>query len=651
LKAAFELNPQQQAAATWEGGHVLVLAGAGPGKPRTIIARAAHLMAAGVDPGRILLLTFTRRAAREMVQRLSQLTGQEKIPLMAGTFHHFCLYTMRRMPRDFGIQDATVIDRDDQVQLMKLVRGTYRKKGEQLPRASELVSLCSYARNTNQPMADYLKKHTDFDEATIEKMRLMARDYDRRKRLNHYLDYDDILFLFARRLNEDDTLRKRLKGFYDHILVDEMQDTNPLQWLILDVLRDPARLFCVGDDAQSIYAFRGADFRNVHAFAERVPDATVLRLEKNYRSTQGILDLSNWLLKTSPLKYGKQLLAVRRAVSRPRLLDFENDFEEARWIAHDLIERHEGGAAWADQMIITRTSYGARSLESFMVEKKIPYRFIGGVSLLQAAHVKDLLSLIRACFSLRDELAWARYLTLWPRIGDATAARLIKELKPLYDIQDALKMFKKRLKGRQDVFEGITTVVETWNDPPTTIMKAGHYLEPMLKTRYTNWKNRRRDFDLLARLAKRHRSLMAFLETYTLDPVSVTESQRLEEDDVVTLTTVHGAKGTEALVCYLIRVEPGMYPHLRSLGRQEDEEEERRILYVAMTRAKDELILTRSLRWGNTRRSPYSASVTPDRQREAYFFRELDDDLVDSDYIYPEFDDFTDFDFIVPRRN
>lgn len=643
-----ELNPQQKAAVTFDGAHVLVLAGAGTGKTRTIIARAHHLLEQGVDPGRILMLTFTRRAAREMVQRLTQLTGQEQLPLMAGTFHHFCLYTMRRMPAAFGVANTTVIDRDDQIQLMKLIRGGRRRKGEQLPRASELVSLCSYARNTNQRIADYLKRYTQYDEPVIEKICHMAKEFERRKRANAYLDYDDILFIFASRLHADTALRQRLKSLFDHILVDEMQDTNPLQWLILDGLHDPARLFCVGDDAQSIYAFRGADFRNVHAFTQRVPNAAVLRLEENYRSTQGILDLSNWLLAASPLQYGKQLHAHRKTVSKPSLLDFDSDFEEARWIVHDLIERHEAGADWRDHMVITRTGYGARALESFMVEQKIPYRFVGGTSLMQAAHVKDLLSLVRACASPRDELAWARYLTLWPRIGDVTAARIIKAMRPCANTRDAVELLTKTLKERKDVLEGLSAVLEDWHTPPAAITRAGHYLTPILKTRYSNWKQRRRDLDLLARLAKRHRSLAAFIETYTLDPISVTESQRLQGEDAVTLTTVHSAKGTESPVCYLIRVQPGMYPHVRSLGREDDEEEERRILYVAMTRTRDELILTRCLRNGGYRRSPYSVSVMPDREREAYFFKDLDQRLVQSEMVDMDFDGFSDYGVIHP---
>lgn len=580
-----------------------MLAGAGTGKTRTIIARAAHLIERGVAPERILLLTFTRRAAREMIDRLGEMIGPVSSRILAGTFHHYCLYIMRRMPSAFHIEKATVIDRDDQLQLMKLIRGEIKEKGIPLLRASELLNVSSYARNTLTPIADYIKRFTDYDPKTAEVVCRMFGIYEDRKQQNDYLDYDDILFRFAERIKEN-AIGDRLRGMYDHILVDEMQDTNPLQWEVLQGLREPARLFCVGDDAQSIYAFRGADFRNVHAFASRIPNSVVLRLEENYRSTQGILDLSNWLLKTSNVKYGKTLSAVRKEQSSPSLIDFTSDIEEARWVVNDLKKRHEQGLPWKEFMIITRTGQAARAVESFMVEEEIPYQFVGGTSLLQTAHVKDLLSLVRAAANYRDELAWGRYLTLWPRIGDATAARLIKGMGQEQSMPAAMDWLEKTLKGRSEIIRGVRNVAGIWHDPPGAVREASQFLSPLMEKRYENWRVRSRDLNLLGRLAAEHRSLSAFLEIYTLDPISVSSAGRIGENDIVTLTTVHSAKGTQASVCYLIRVEPGMYPHVRSMGSEDQMEEERRILYVAMTRAKDELIITRT--WQNYNWSPAS---------------------------------------------
>ncbi len=646
-----EFNSEQLAAAEHRDGHALVLAGAGTGKTRTIIGRAAYLMKQGVNPKRILMLTFTRRASREMLDRLRKWSGSDVSGIMAGTFHHFCLYIMRRMPKEFKLPDTAVIDRDDQQQLMKLVRANYREKGEVFPQAGQLINYCSYARNTNQPAKSYLEKFTELEPEVIGKVLKVFRDYEARKRDNGYLDYDDILFIFAKQLHEGKAIGDRVRGMYDHILVDEMQDTNPLQWLILDGLRDPAKLFCVGDDAQSIYAFRGADFRNVHSFGRRIPNSTVLKLEENYRSTQEILDLANWLLNSSSLPYDKHLRAHRGKGLMPGLLDFENEFDEAEWIANDLIERHENGTKWEDHMIITRTAYACRTLEATLVEKKVPYVFVGGTSLLQAAHVKDLFALIRAAASHQDELAWVRFLTLWPKIGDTTALRLIQNIRSGYDVKAALAVLKQLLEKRPEIPAAVETMLKLWNRPDAAIKQAEKILKPLLKEKYPdNWNRRARDFKLLQKLASRHRSMLAFIEAYTLDPVSSTQAEREETDDAVILITAHSAKGTEAPVCYVIRVEPGMYPHIRSLGDKSQEEEERRVLYVAMTRAENELVLTRCNvenrrgvmyggHWG--KHSPGGTD---------YFLRDMPPSLVDTDIANYSPDPFSDYDIIRPMQ-
>ncbi len=624
-----DLNAQQQAAVTCGDGHVLVLAGAGTGKTRTIIARAARLIATGVPPWRILLLTFTRRAAREMTVRLETMVGRAAERIQAGTFHHFCLHAMRRMPDAFGVAQYTVIDRDDQLQLMRLLRTDLKEKGRDFPKAAELVNLCSYARNTLQPVAAYLETHTEYTEDVIVRICRIFEMFEDRKRASGYLDYDDILFRFAERIHGDAALNRSMRELYDHILVDEMQDTNPLQWRVLDGMRDPARLFCVGDDAQSIYAFRGADFKNVHLFSQRVPGATVFRLEENYRSTQGILDVSNWLLSASTIPYDKKLTAWRKEQSTPLLLDFDSEYEEADWVVNDLLRRREAGQPWRAHMIIVRTGFAARAIESYMVEKNVPYQFVGGTSLLQTAHVKDLLSLVRAADNHHDELAWIRYLVQWPRIGDATAARFVRAMRAAPDTPGALGILQEKLKGRSDILEGPKAVLSARSQPVAAIEEAIRHLLPLMEARYDKWQRRARDFEVLTRLAGKHRTLHGFLETYTLDPVSVSSAVQMDADDMVTLTTVHSAKGTEAPVCYLARVEPGMYPHARSMHSESDREEERRILYVAMTRARDALIMTRTYAPFGWLARPYAGGGqwgVPAEQ--LYFIEALDTPLV-----------------------
>jgi len=627
-----EFNLQQLKAIEHDGSHVLVLAGAGTGKTMVIIGRTAHLLRKQVDPHRILLLTFTRRAAREMTARLRLEVGPSAESITAGTFHHFCLLLMRRMPKRFGMQNATVIDRDDQLQVMRLVRALHRKKGERFPKASEIVRVYSYARNTNISPAEYLEKYPEWEDDLTERVLRCISEYGERKKASNYLDFDDILFLFASKLHGDAGLRNRLAGLFDHILVDEMQDTNPLQMLILDGLRDPARLFCVGDDAQSIYSFRGADFRNVHSFTDLIPGSTVLKLEKNYRSGPRILDLANWLLDESTLDYGRKLKSLRAKGDLPRLIDFDNDLDEARWIVEDIIERNEKGTRLSEHMIIARTGFSTRATEALLIEKKVPYRYIGGTQLFQAAHVKDVISLIRCIASMLDEIAWLRYLTIWPGIGDRTAAVLIDGIreKRAESPEVIFGWLRSSLRRSKNLVDGLEAVAFDWNDPPVAMRNACTFLSEILEARYPRWEGRKRDLDLLVRLSSRHRTLGGFLETYALDPMTTSVVERLEEDDCVTLITAHSAKGTEAEVCYLLKVEPGQYPHVRSLGDADSVEEERRVLYVAITRAKNELILTRSLRrvrfpWAL--RHPDGPQAYGD---SIYFLADIPDGLVDA---------------------
>jgi DNA helicase-2/ATP-dependent DNA helicase PcrA len=363
----------------------------------------------------------------------------------------------------------------------------------------------------------------------------------------------------------------------------------------------------------------------------------------NYRSTQEILDLSNWLLEQAPLNYNKKLQAHRGRGIKPKLIDFESDLDEGRWVAEDLIARYETGASWKDHMIITRTAYASRPVEAAMIEKEIPYRFVGGTSFLQAAHMKDLLCLIRAAISNLDELAWIRYLTLWPRIGDVTAHRLINKIRQLKTLKEVMKCLENEKKIVPEIVKGIELVLEYWNSPSIAIKNAANFLSPILENKYDRWENRKKDFDLMVRLTRNFKSLPSVIETYTLDPISSTEAERLEKDDLVTLITAHSAKGTEAPVCYLIRVEPGIYPHVRSFGDKNAEEEERRVLYVAMTRAMNELIITRSCtRYG---RLVFHGGFTAynSKNRTAYFLENVPDSFVDMEAIDFDTNRFSDY--------
>lgn len=611
------LNPSQERAATHAGGHCLVLAGAGTGKTRTIIARVAHLISTGTPAPRIVVITFTRRAAREIVERVQHQLGKMAEGLRASTFHAFCMTLLRRYGDLFGTKNATVIDPDDVAALFKLVRASFRDKS--LPKAAEVAKVYSYARNVSVSIAQACARQEL--EVDVDAVIKLCQAYEQRKKERHYLDYDDILHIVASALERDPKIRDLVKRQIDELLIDEMQDTNPLQFRLIDQLRDPARLFCVGDDAQSIYRFRGADIRNILDFTSRVPGATVLRLQDNYRSTQELLDLSNWLLDQSPIDYNKRLSATRGKGSKPVLREFWSDWDEADWVADDLQERYRDGARWGDHMVLVRSAFGGRGVERALLAKDIPYRFIGGVKLLESAHVRDVLAVLRLVANHRDDLAWMRLLQLYPKVGEVTAERIANSFVEMPQLEGCIADLRKRAAALSAAADLLESVRGGGNVPGDAFKRAARAMEPMLEVRYRNdaWDQRKRDFAVVEKLASKHDSIAGFIEEYTLDPVTTSEVTKLDEDDAVTLITIHSSKGTEKPVCYMPGMNPGMYPHVRALHSKDEIEEERRVAYVAMTRAQDELILTRSVR---------ACSAEPEAE-EAYFLSELPDELVE----------------------
>lgn len=617
-----ELNPQQKQAATTESQHSLVLAGAGCGKTKTIVARAAYLIDQGIPANQIQILTFTRRSASEIVARVELALGEQAKGLRASTFHTFCMYLLRRIPKAFGLEQFSIIDRDDQLMMFRLIRGKDDKKNpNQLPKPQELCDLYSFARNTRQKLSDALEKQHPEHLAFKDQIAEIMKEYETRKRARSFLDYDDILAIVASALDQSEGLADYVASLCKHMLVDEMQDTNPLQWALLEPLKDKVSLFCVGDDAQSIYGFRGADFENIHHFKDRVPNAQVFKLEQNYRSTQEILDLSNWLLDQSEIQYNKRLDAHRGEGVKPRMHIFPNEFDEAKWIAIDIKERHYlQGQRWSDHMVLVRSSFAARHIEAACIAANVPYRFIGGMKLLETAHVKDLLSLLRVIANPLDDIAWMRFLTLWNGVGDVGASRLAQQLllEPEFDlIFDKLEKFGRIPAETLLIMKQMTVLKQ---EVQACVSLGIQAIEAQLAENYKkDWNRRQGDFELVKQLASKHAQLSEFLEEYVLDPVSISEIERQSDSDVVTLITIHSAKGTEQKVCYVVNVTPGQYPHARAQGDFNNVEEERRVLYVALTRAQNELILTKQ------NLSLWARDVIDEQGRkvESYFLNDL----------------------------
>lgn len=624
-----ELNESQRAAAQMPRQHAIVLAGAGCGKTKTVVARAAWIIANEAPAGRIQILTFTRNAAREIVERLRIHLGDAVTDLKASTFHTWCTSLIRRAPALFGSCEFTLIDRDDQLGLFRLFRG--KDTADRIPPAKELLNLYSLARNKLIPLDQAIEDECPENLQHFDVIAAIMSAYDRRKRERRYIDYDDCLEIVAKRMHASEEVRHWVGSNYDYILVDEVQDTSPLQWQLLVPLQGYATLFCVGDDAQSIYGFRGADFWSVHSFSERIKNAITLRLTENYRSTQEILDVSNWLIARSDLNYDKQLVAARGSGLKPQLHVFPTEWEEARWIAEDILKRYKEGAPWKHHMILTRTVWGASKIQWALLKSQIPYVVIGGLSLLQSAHVKDVLSVLRIVANTQDELAWIRFLELWPGIGEVKAAKFTEQMTARLGLDECLAILREHPLV-VDAASVLSEVHMNRHNVAEAYFAAVETLSGTLECKYQNdWERREPDFDLVGQLATNHATISDFLEQYVLDPVWSTGLLRTDRDDVVKVITIHSAKGTECETCYVTNVTPGAFPLTWTLDDFDAVEEERRVLYVALTRAKNSLVVTRC-RFAQSAPSSGKPQSGLLPETETYFLNDVPDELFETQF-------------------
>ena len=622
-----ELNESQYRAATFEKKHCMVLAGAGCGKTKTIIGRAIYLISQGIPANRIQILSFTRKSAYEIYERVRSSVGKEAVRgLKTSTFHTWCLSIIRANAKLFGKEKFIILDRDDQLQLFRLYRGKHSKGS--FPSTEQINELYSYTRNTKSRLSKNFEKFLPEFVNQEKKIVQIMKMYEQKKNENQYVDYDDILDLVSEAINQYPEVAEYIGNQYDYILVDEMQDTNPLQWSLLEPLAQYTTLFCVGDDAQSIYGFRGADFNNVHCFKNRLSDSEVLRLEDNYRSTQEILDLSNWLLAKSSVNYNKHLKAVRGQGKIPQLHDFDNEWEEGRYIAEQIENNKNEGKKYSDHLILVRSSLKSRAIETALIQRDIPYKFMGGLKIMESAHVKDVLSLLRIAVNNKDEIGWMRYLLIWPGIGEVNASAITEQVVNEASVPNAiLKLYDLRnnYKSNDTIVSTIELIAENVLEATKAVSLAIECLSGVLAERYkgAHWEKRKKDFEYLIKISAKFPSLIDFIDSCIIDPMGAADITLNNMDDIVTISTIHTAKGTESDVCFVVNVSVGSYPNTRCIDSIDELEEERRLLYVALTRAKNELVLTRLSK----------ASFAFDVQKnnkilDAYFLNECPSSLV-----------------------
>ncbi|WP_246139174.1 ATP-dependent helicase [Gelidibacter salicanalis] len=614
-----KLNEKQKKAVEYEGRHLLVLAGAGTGKTRCIVGRAAYLIEHGTSPEKIQILTFTKRSANEIVERVkSSLSTNQAQSLNGSTFHSWCNQLIVRYPNLFGASGYTVIDPDDQLSVMKMVCGDQiiEYKGIRI-KPQQLIDIYSYGRNTRQNLSNAIREQVykgKMDDETNDeidiirpKIEVLLKAYQTKKGEGRYIDYDDLLLVVANRLRNDKEARDILNKQIEHLLIDEFQDTNPLQWYLLEPFLEIAHFYCVGDDAQSIYSFRGADFKNVHLFKERVPDSEIMILDKNYRSTQEILDMSNWLIDASPLDYKKQLVAARGSGRIPKLINITSQWEEANFIAEHILENFtENNKQFSDHLILSKSTYYTKPLQAVFIQKKIPYVTYGGRKFMEAAHIKDVISALRVVNNHLDEIGWMRFLTFWDGIGEVKAGKYISKLIAYEDPLQCAQNLGDIVGGSEGeaISDIYNTIFLNAGNVKVALQETYARMELPLAFKYRkDWEEKRKsDFPVLEMLGDNYASIGQLISEGVLENAKqlngapVLEGSAMSDSEIkdhVIISTVHSAKGLEADVCYVLNVSPKVYPSAWNLGSDDKIEEDRRVLYVALTRAKNELIITR----------------------------------------------------------
>jgi DNA helicase-2/ATP-dependent DNA helicase PcrA len=620
------LNPEQLTAVQygerssgcgWNAGPLLVIAGAGTGKTNTLAHRVAHLILNGVAPEKILLLTFSRRAAEEMARRAHRIvaqalgrSGEAGVRLAwAGTFHSVANRLLRRYAQQLGLEPGfSVMDRGDSADLLDVARHElgFSGKDRRFPRKDTCLAIYSHCVNTRWPLEQVLMDTYPWCAEWQAELKTLFARYVDAKLTQQVLDFDDLL-LYWHALMQDATLAEDVGSLFDHVLVDEYQDTNSLQAEILLALKPTGAGLCVvGDDAQSIYSFRAANVENILDFpACFSPSAHTVTLEANYRSTQPILDAANALMKEASRQFHKDLRAERgnSAGARPRHVAVLDDQAQAQYVVERVLAAREEGVALKRQAVLFRNSHHSDVLELELARRDIPYVKYGGLKFLEAAHVKDLLALLRWAENPKNRIAAFRVLQLLPGMGPASADRCFKAFEAAQHDWAALAAYKAPAAAREDwgpLVELLTGLADPFCAWEGQVGLARHWYEPQLMRIYEAAAVRAGDLEQLERIATQFGSRERFLSELTLDPPQATSDLAgtpLRDEDYLILSTVHSAKGQEWDRVYVLNVSDGNFPNEYATGKPALIEEERRLLYVAMTRARNELHLISPLRF------------------------------------------------------
>lgn len=623
-----ELNSSQYEAASAVEGIYLIIAGAGTGKTRTLVYRVARLIELGNDPNSILLLTFTRKAANEMMRRASMLLDDRCSKIRGGTFHSFANITLRKYARAVGLDsNFTILDQGDSEDVINLIRSQdkFLTKEKRFPNKQTLGKVYSLSVNTTRKVEEIIMDDYPHFLPLLDKILEIQKIYNEYKRKNNLLDYDDLLVYLKEFLFNGGLAAKAFTSEIKFIMVDEYQDTNHLQAEIVKGLAQYNRnVMVVGDDSQAIYSFRGADFKNIMEFPKLFPDVKIIKLEENYRSYQSILDFANRINHTALEKFEKNLFTRRGSGPLPNIVAATTENLQSKFIVEKILDLREEGVPLRDIAVLFRSSFHSFDLELELSKVNIPFQKFGGMKFVETAHIKDVMAFLRIVVNPRDVISWYRVLLLHEGVGPKTAQKILDELATaritIKAEPDQQPEFSYHKLG--PLFYLLYNLQKKKMTPSEMVQSVYEYYWDLFKANYDDWNKRKKDLEIFLNIVENYSSVDTLLSDMAIEPIidSVVEiGPEDKENEFVTLSTIHSAKGLEWHTVFIIHAVEGYFPSSKSAESLEQLEEERRLMYVASTRAKNNLFITYPMNLydreaGTTLSKPsrFISEITPD---------------------------------------
>ncbi|MBE2189440.1 MAG: ATP-dependent helicase [Candidatus Kapabacteria bacterium] len=597
-----DLNLSQYDAVMHSKGPALVIAGAGTGKTRTLIYRVSRLIEDGIPPESILLLTFTRKASQEMLSRAALLLDGRAESVSGGTFHSFASLILRQYAQVMGYaSNFTILDQSDSQDVINLLRHEFAGKNEKrrFPTKATISKIWSLAVNTQSQVDELIEEQFPWYLNETDKIKELIFKYVEYKKRYQLMDYDDLLLNLLFLMKNHPDILEKINKKYTQVMVDEYQDTNRLQHeIILYLAGKNKNVLAVGDDAQSIYSFRGANYQNIMFFPDSFEECKIYKIEENYRSIQPILNFSNTLMSSAIFKYEKNLFSKRESTEMPKIISSQTERMQSKFLVQQILEHREENIPLEDMAILFRSSFHAFDLEIELEKANIPFRKFGGLKFMEVAHVKDIIAYLRILANPIDAVSWQRVLKILPGVGPMTVDKVLEQISDNQVNTNDYTQLDSSLRSFEHIHKLFKNLGEVSKSKLSIADKTAlltEYYRPYLQEKYDDWQKRWKDLETLISISERYRSLDNFLNELSLDPPNESVSEltpESKEEEYLTLSTIHSAKGLEWRVVFLIWALEGKFPSSKSTDSLDQMEEERRLFYVACTRAKDYLYVT-----------------------------------------------------------